>query len=95
MAQELILGRSTGLDHPLQDSSISRLHARIYRKKFGYFIEDLGSRNGTYANGEAVKTAQHAKRRRYAFSWGRVARLLRVAFHDALEGKHSQWSSNV
>ncbi len=35
----------------LKDSSISRKHARIYRKDGGYYIQDLNSINGTFING--------------------------------------------
>jgi serine/threonine-protein kinase len=32
------------------DAKVSRRHARIYRRSGSYFIEDLGSTNGTYVN---------------------------------------------
>lgn len=32
------------------DAKVSRRHARIYRRDNAYFIEDLGSTNGTYVN---------------------------------------------
>lgn len=32
------------------DAKVSRRHARIYRSNGAYFIEDLGSTNGTYVN---------------------------------------------
>lgn len=32
------------------DAKVSRRHARIFRRNGSYFIEDLGSTNGTYVN---------------------------------------------
>jgi serine/threonine-protein kinase len=32
------------------DAKVSRRHAKIYRRNGTYFIEDLGSTNGTYVN---------------------------------------------
>ena len=34
------------------DSKVSRLHAQISSKPEGFYIEDLGSKNGTYLNRE-------------------------------------------
>jgi hypothetical protein len=34
------------------DAKVSRLHARIIKKPEGYYIEDIGSRNGTFLNRE-------------------------------------------
>ena len=38
------------LDAHDSDAKVSRRHARIVRNKSAYFIEDLGSTNGTYVN---------------------------------------------
>ena len=38
------------LDAYDSDAKVSRRHARIYRNNGSYFIEDLGSTNGTYVN---------------------------------------------
>ena len=38
------------LDAYDQDAKVSRRHAKILRKNGYYFIEDLGSTNGTYVN---------------------------------------------
>lgn len=38
------------LDAHDSDAKVSRRHARIIRNNGGYFIEDLGSTNGTYVN---------------------------------------------
>ena len=47
-----------------EDDRVSRLHARIEKKDGAVWLEDLGSRNGTFANGERVegrvKLAFHA-----------------------------------
>lgn len=39
---------------PLTDSSISTHHARITRSGDTFVVEDLGSRNGTFVNGEKI-----------------------------------------
>src|SRR5262249_11271640 len=41
---------------------ISRSHARIWQRDGSYFIEDLGSSNGTFLNGERVSRAALAER---------------------------------
>lgn len=46
----LIIGRGPGTIG-LRDSSVSRRHARIYRKEDKYYIQDLNSINGTFING--------------------------------------------
>lgn len=50
------LGRSPELEVVFSESEsgVSRHHATILREKEGWFIEDAGSRNGTYVNGEKV-----------------------------------------
>ena len=49
------IGRSSKNDLPLDQESISRHHARITYDGSYYWIQDLGSTNGTYVNDIAVK----------------------------------------
>ena len=46
----LSLGRQSGSDIVLSDSSVSRAHARLTVSEGRLFIEDVGSRAGTYLN---------------------------------------------
>jgi len=48
---ELRLGRHPTSTLVLDDEGISRAHARLYKEGSEYFVEDLGSSNGTYVNG--------------------------------------------
>lgn len=50
----LIVGRSSTSDITLDDSMVSRQHARIWLQDDGVYIEDLGSRNGVLLNGRRV-----------------------------------------
>ncbi len=52
-----VIGRSTSSDVAVNDRFMSRHHARLRRSGEGWLIEDLGSRNGTFVNGDRVATA--------------------------------------
>lgn len=58
MEDELIIGREASKSNPiaiaLADGSVSSRHAKISRDGTGFAIEDVGSRNGTFVNGERV-----------------------------------------
>jgi hypothetical protein len=52
---ELILGREDGTaDLVLDDPGVSRRHARVLPENGAVIVEDLGSSNGTYVNGERI-----------------------------------------
>jgi hypothetical protein len=52
---EITLGRGGGCTVPLGfDTFVSQVHARAFDRDGTLWIEDLGSRNGTYVNGEQV-----------------------------------------
>jgi sigma-B regulation protein RsbU (phosphoserine phosphatase) len=53
--ESLVIGRSSRTDLVISDRSLSREHARIFKAADGWFLEDLGSRNGTFINGERVR----------------------------------------
>ncbi|HJL18328.1 MAG TPA: GGDEF domain-containing protein [Sandaracinaceae bacterium LLY-WYZ-13_1] len=50
----LVLGRDRSLPARIDDRGISRRHARVIRIAGVFYVEDLGSTNGTRVNGERV-----------------------------------------
>ena len=51
-----VIGRGRGADAVLADATISRAHAAIgFGHAEGFFLQDLGSTNGTLLNGERQK----------------------------------------
>ncbi len=61
VSDRLVLGRHPSCEVVLENAVISRQHARMMRQGDSYVIEDLGSRNGTYVNGEKVSGLQLVK----------------------------------
>src|SRR5688572_30829046 len=53
--QEIVIGRSSELDMVLVEEMVSRKHARIALSDGVISIEDMGSTNGTFVNGEKVQ----------------------------------------
>ena len=52
---EVVLGRESGVDILIDSPGISRRHARIFVENDQYTLEDLGSSNGTFLNGERLR----------------------------------------
>jgi len=52
--ERLMLGREGVGGQPLPDERVSRLHAEVGREPGGWSVADLGSRNGTWVDGEQV-----------------------------------------
>lgn len=50
----MTIGRSESADIPVDGDFISRIHARILRIGMDSVIEDAGSKNGTWVNGEKI-----------------------------------------
>lgn len=49
-----LLGRAPSCTLVLEDDYASNRHARIYPSQGGWWVEDLGSTNGTYVDGERI-----------------------------------------
>ena len=52
------IGRSPDCEIFLDDVTVSRKHAVLTQRDDGFFIEDLGSLNGTYVNRSRVESAE-------------------------------------
>jgi PAS domain S-box-containing protein len=50
------IGRAADNDIQVKDNSVSRKHMKILRRGDKFFIEDLGSQNGTWIDGHPIKS---------------------------------------
>lgn len=53
--REIVVGRASDLDMVLVEDMVSRKHAKITTGAGAVIIQDLGSTNGTFVNGEKIK----------------------------------------
>jgi pSer/pThr/pTyr-binding forkhead associated (FHA) protein len=61
LGEELTIGRAAGCQITLDDTYVSQLHARVFLRDGSYYVEDLGSTNGTYLNRKKVSGPLLAK----------------------------------
>ena len=54
------VGRHHSSDVVIDDPSVSRRHAEITYSGGGYFVSDLGSKNGTFVNQDNIGNSQHS-----------------------------------
>ena len=54
----LVIGRGRSADLILAEPTISRAHAAVGYDAEGFFVQDLGSTNGTMVNGAKVQRSQ-------------------------------------
>jgi pSer/pThr/pTyr-binding forkhead associated (FHA) protein len=54
LKDSLTVGRAATCDLVLRDTYVSNVHARIFSRDGGWWLEDLGSTNGTYVNRSRV-----------------------------------------
>jgi hypothetical protein len=63
LGDELTVGRGGGCGVVLpEDTFVSTVHARLFRRGDDLFVEDLGSRNGTFVNGDQVQVPTKLRR---------------------------------
>lgn len=58
LAGEISLGRAPGCAVVIEDTYASQIHARVFVQDGDFHVEDLGSTNGTFHNGNAVSSPQ-------------------------------------
>jgi pSer/pThr/pTyr-binding forkhead associated (FHA) protein len=78
LGDELTVGRGGGCGIVLADDQfVSTVHARVFRRGDDVFVEDLGSRNGTFVNGQPVDGTMRLRRGDRVQFGQTVAELLR------------------
>jgi len=85
---EVTIGREDNLTVQIMDAGISRRHATILHDKLGsYFLQDAGSRNGTFANGHRVE-GKHLLQDGDKIQIG-VLTILKFTYNDAPEAEYA------
>jgi pSer/pThr/pTyr-binding forkhead associated (FHA) protein len=54
LGNEASLGRAAGCQITVDDTYVSQIHARVFTRDGQWFVEDLGSTNGTWLNRHKV-----------------------------------------
>lgn len=80
---EIIVGRSPKADLHVQDVGVSRRHAKFFHSLDTVFIDDMGSANGTFVNGEQV-VAETPLADGDKINLGSTI-ILKFTYHDKLE----------
>jgi pSer/pThr/pTyr-binding forkhead associated (FHA) protein len=81
LLEEVVIGRATSnatWEIGLQDTSVSRPHARMERRQDVWMLFDLGSSNGTFVNGTPVSGKGRALKHGDVITFGGTT----VEFHD-------------
>jgi pSer/pThr/pTyr-binding forkhead associated (FHA) protein len=63
LSDEITVGRAPGCGVVLEDDTfVSQVHARLFRRGRETYVEDLGSTNGTLVNGERISEVTRLRR---------------------------------
>lgn len=54
LVDEVRIGRAGNCQVAIEDTYASQQHARVFESNGSYYVEDLGSTNGTYVNGRKI-----------------------------------------
>jgi two-component system, cell cycle response regulator len=84
---ETTLGRSTQTTLRFNDEGVSRKHARVILVKDQVIVEDLGSANGTFVNGDPVM--HHTLKDGDKVRLGSTT-VLKFTYHDTLDERFQQ-----
>lgn len=79
---EIYIGRDVNNDIVINDAEVSRKHARLLLTAGGYVLEDLGSTNGSFVNGQRLM-GPHVLRPGETVMFGENVSLVMEAAYDA------------
>jgi hypothetical protein len=85
--KQILIGRSSDLDMVLVEDMVSRKHARITMQGDQIWIEDLGSTNGTFVNGEKIKRTRLKEGDRVLIGTSILKLIASDAPRDSLDAK--------
>lgn len=89
--RELVIGRSNDIDVALIEDMVSRRHARVLLQGDSLIIEDLGSTNGTFVNGEKIRRARLKEGDKILIGTS----IIRVASADGDSGSTSESEAKI
>ena len=89
-AERTVVGRAEDCDLPITHDSISRQHCAIVRVGEQWYLDDLGSSNGTRVNEDKIGSRVELKERDI-IKIGKA----RLTFHSAARKERKQASSGV
>lgn len=78
-----VIGRGPDAQIRVADDGVSRSHARVRHEHGGLWIDDLGSRNGTYVNGKRLAEPAQLRDGDKLQVGGTI--VLRFAYHDDID----------
>lgn len=85
--EQILIGRDVRCDIMFKDESVSRRHAEVIRLAEGYLLRDLGSRNGTFVNGQRIQ--EYLLQEGDSLSLGDVDLVFEAPRHPAMAGPES------
>jgi len=85
---QVTIGREDGADIQLMDAGISRRHAAVFRQGSSFLVNDVGSRNGTFANNHRLDSP-HQLRDGDKLQVG-VMTILKFSYGDDLEANYAR-----
>ena len=91
----VFVGRSSDLDMVLVEDMVSRKHAGIHVQGDQVWIEDLGSTNGTFVNGEKIKRAKLKEGDRVLIGTSILKLISAAEAHSAVTGTREEQNQQL